>query len=93
MNAMVVIPYESEAYYVFDRGYVDHKRLYNITRHTSYFVIRAKKNLQLQYTQMNPAYERNGVMSDQIGKLTGLYISDSKNFLKQLKHEHFSKSI
>lgn len=75
MNAMDVIPYESEAYYIFDRGYVDYKRLYNVTRHTAYFVIRPKKNLQFQYTQMNPVNEKNGVMSDQIGKLTGFYIS------------------
>ena len=75
MNAMDVIPYESEAYYIFDRVYVDYKRLYNVTRHTAYFVIRAKKNLQFQYTQMNPVNEKNGVMSDQIGKLTGFYIS------------------
>ncbi len=75
MNAMDVIPYESEAYYIFYRGYVDYKRLYNVTRHTAYFVIRAKKNLQFQYTQMNPVNEKNGVMSDQIGKLTGFYIS------------------
>ncbi len=72
---MDVIPYESEAYYIFDRGYVDYKRLYNVTRHTAYFVIRAKKNLQFQYTQMNPVNEKSGVMSDQIGELTGFYIS------------------
>ena len=72
---MDVIPYESEAYYIFDRGYVDYKRLYNVTRHTAYFVIRAKINLQFQYTQMNPVNEKNGVMSDQIGELTGFYIS------------------
>ena len=75
VNAMDVIPYESGAYYIFDRGYVDFKRLYNITKHTAYFVIRAKKNLQFQCTQLKPINEKNGVMSDQIGKLTGFYIS------------------
>ena len=75
MNAMDVIPYEYGAYYVFDRGYVDYKRLYNITKHSAYFVIRAKKNLQFKYSQLNEVNERNGVMSDQIGKLTALYIS------------------
>ncbi len=74
VNAMDVIPYESGAYYVFDRGYVDFKRLYNITKHSAYFVIRAKKNLQFQFTQMNPVNERNGVMSNQIGKLGVLFI-------------------
>jgi hypothetical protein len=75
MNAMDVIPYEYGAYYVFDRGYVDFKRLYNITKYSAYFVIRAKKNLQFKYSQINEVNERNGVMSDQIGKLTGFYIS------------------
>lgn len=75
MNAMDVIPYECGAYYVFDRGYVDYTRLYNITKHSAYFVIRAKKNLQFKYTILNQVNERNGVMSDQIGKLTGFYIS------------------
>lgn len=75
MNAMDVIPYEYGAYYVFDRGYVDYKRLYNITMYSAYFVIRAKKNLQFKHTQINEVNERNGVMSDQIGKLTGFYIS------------------
>jgi hypothetical protein len=75
MNAMDVIPYECGAYYVFDRGYVDYTRLYNITKHSAYFVIRAKKNLQFKYTILNEVNEKNGVMSDQIGKLTGFYIS------------------
>ena len=75
MNAMDVIPYEYGAYYVFDRGYVDYKRLYNITKYSAHFVIRAKKNLQFKHTQINEVNERNGVMSDQIGKLTGFYIS------------------
>ena len=30
VNAMDFIPYESEAYYVFDRGYLDFKRLYHM---------------------------------------------------------------
>lgn len=74
MNAMDVILYEYGAYYVFDRGYVDYTRLYNITKHSSYFVIRAKKNLQFKYTTLNEVNERNGVMSYKIGKLTGYYI-------------------
>ena len=70
MKAMDIIPYESGAYYIFDRGYIDYKRLFAIANHTAYFVVRAKKNLQFQCTQTNPVNEKNGVMSDQIGKLT-----------------------
>jgi hypothetical protein len=37
---------ESGAYYIFDRGYIDYERLYRITGLGSYFVIRAKRNMQ-----------------------------------------------
>lgn len=45
-KAMKEIPYESGSYYVFDRGYNAFKELYKILLHESYFVVRAKKNLQ-----------------------------------------------
>ena len=75
MNAMDVIPYESEAYYVFDRGYVDFTRLYKITNHSAYFVIRAKTNLKFERMYSNKVNKTTGVRSDQIGKLTGFYVS------------------
>ncbi|WP_367273466.1 DUF4372 domain-containing protein [Prevotella sp.] len=40
------IPYESESYYIFDRGYNAFKELFKIHQHESFFVVRAKKNLQ-----------------------------------------------
>ena len=46
MNAMDVIPYETGAYYVFDRGYVDYTRLFKITLLSAFFVVRAKSNLK-----------------------------------------------
>jgi transposase len=75
MNAMDVIPYEFGAYYIFDRGYVDYKRLYNITKHSAYFVIRAKNNLQFKVLYFNEVNDKSGVISDKIGKLTGYYVS------------------
>jgi hypothetical protein len=70
VNALDVIPYEYGAYYVFDRGYIDFKRLYNITNHSAYFVVRAKNNLKFDSLQVNKANEDRGVKSDQIGYLT-----------------------
>ena len=61
MNAMDVIPYESEAYYVFDRGYVDFTRLYKITNHSAYFVIRAKTNLKFERMYSNKVNKTTGV--------------------------------
>lgn len=75
VNAMDVIPYEVGAYYVFDRGYVDFKRLYKITTLSSYFVVRAKSNLNFIRMYSNKVNKENGVKVDQIGKLTGFYVS------------------
>lgn len=75
VNAMDVIPYESEAYYVFDRGYVDYTRLHKITNHSAYFVIRAKSNLKFDRMYSNKVNRTEGVQCDQIGKLSGFYVS------------------
>ncbi|MBK7212089.1 MAG: IS4 family transposase [Bacteroidales bacterium] len=75
VNAMDVISYESEAYYIFDRGYVDYTRLYRITNHSAYFVIRAKTNLQFSRMYSNKVDKTTGVKCDQVGKLTGFYVS------------------
>ena len=45
-RAMKEIPYESGSYYVFDRGYNAFKELFKIHQQESFFVVRAKKNLQ-----------------------------------------------
>ena len=46
VRAMDEIPYEPGSYYIFDRGYNDFSRLYRIACTESFFVVRAKKNLQ-----------------------------------------------
>ena len=45
-KAMPGIPYETGAYYVFDRGYNNFGELYRIQRMESFFVVRAKTNLR-----------------------------------------------
>ena len=76
MNAMDLISYETGAYYIFDRGYVDFTRLYKITNHSAYFVIRAKSNLKFERMYSNKVDKTTGVQCDQIGKLTGFYVSN-----------------
>jgi len=75
VNAMDYIPYEVGAYYIFDRGYVDYTRLYKITFLLAYFVVRAKSNLKFRRMYSNKSDKTTGVLSDQIGKLTGFYVS------------------
>jgi hypothetical protein len=75
MNAMDMIPYEREAYYVFDRGYVDYTRLYRITGQSAFFVVRAKSNLRFTRLYSRKADKTTGIFLDQIGKLSGFYTS------------------
>jgi len=87
VNAMDYIPYESDAYYIFDRGYVDYFRLYKITLLSAYFVVRAKSNLQFKRIYSQKVDKSTGVQSDQIGKLTGFYVSkDYPDKLRRVKY-------
>lgn len=78
VNAMDIIPYETGAYYVFDRGYFDLRRLYHITQIESYFVIREKDRLQYEVVkEQNTNHNADGILADQVIKLTG-YASPRK---------------
>lgn len=86
VNAMDFIPYESGAYYIFDRGYVDYKRLYHITELSAYFVIRAKANFKFRRMYSNKVDKSTGVIYDQIGKFTGIYaLKDYPVKLRRIK--------
>lgn len=86
MNAMDVIPYEAGAHYVFDRGYVDYQRLHRITMLQAYFVVRAKSNLKFRRMYSKKTDRSTGVLCDQLGKLTGFYVSkDYPDKLRRVK--------
>ena len=68
MNAMDVIPYEENAFYIFDRGYNDFKRLYHITVIGAYFVNRGKKNNDFRPMSWKRRFlSKSGILSDAIG--------------------------
>ena len=90
VNAMDVIPYETEAYYVFDRGYVDYTRLYRITLLQAWFVIRAKSNLKFNRMYSRKVDKTTGVLCDQIGKLSG--IKTSKQYPAKIRRIKFHDS-
>ena len=68
-RAMNEIPYETGAYYIFDRGYNCFKSLYKIETFESYFVVRAKTNLQFKAKHWKRRLPKN-VLADAIGELT-----------------------
>jgi hypothetical protein len=87
VNAMDYLIYEAGAFYIFDRGYVDYTRLYKITVHSAYFVIRAKSNIKFQRMYSLKVDKSSGVLCDQIGKLTGFYVS--KDYPEKLRRVKF----
>ena len=82
VRAMDEIPYEPSAYYIFDRGYNDFSRLFRITCTESFFVVRAKKNLQYRPIKWRRRLPEN-VLSDAVVVLSGYY--PSKHYPKLLR--------
>ncbi|NJO25405.1 MAG: IS4 family transposase [Bacteroidia bacterium] len=75
VKAMDEITYEPGSFYVFDRGYLDFKRLFVIHEAKSFFVIRAKNNLQFKRQYSAAVNKKTGVQCDQAGELKGFYSS------------------
>ena len=68
MNAMDVIPYEENSFYIFDRGYNDFARLFRINAIGAYFIVRGMKNNDfkpMKWTRRFPP--GSGILSDAIG--------------------------
>jgi hypothetical protein len=87
VNALDLLYYEPGGYYILDRGYVDYKRLFRIHQNSAFFVVRAKDNLQFRRMYSNKVNKENGVLLDQIGKLTGFYVL--KDYPEKLRHIKF----
>ena len=68
-NSMKEIPYESGSYYVFDRGYNAFKELFKIHQHESFFVVRAKKNLQYKCCKWRRRLPKN-ILTDAVIEFT-----------------------
>jgi len=75
-TAMSSIPYEPNAYYIFDRAYDSFKELYRIHLTDSFYVVRAKTNLKYNIVKWKRRMPEN-VLTDAEVKLTG-YLSEKK---------------
>ena len=68
-KAMQEIPYETDAYYIFDRGYNNFGELNRIQRMESFFVVRAKSNLQYRCVRWKRRMPKN-ILTDAEIELT-----------------------
>lgn len=75
-TAIQSISYEPNAYYMFDRAYDSFKELYRIHLTCSFYVVRAKKNLQYRMVKWERRMPKNALTDAEV-KLTG-YMSEKK---------------
>ncbi len=66
------LPIEPGAFSVMDRGYVDFARLFRFTRHSAFFVTRAKRNLDYTRRVSRKVDKSTGLRSDQTIMLAGV---------------------
>ena len=85
-KAIKGIPYESGSYYVFDRGYNAFKGLNKIRLNESYFVVRAKKNLQYKCVKWKRRLPKN-VLTDSVIELTD--VNTQKKYPERLRLVRF----
>lgn len=81
-KVMPEIPYETGAYYIFDRGYNNFKELFRIQRMESCFVVRAKTNLQYKCVKWKRRMPKN-ILSDAEIELT--VYNSRKDYLDNLR--------
>jgi hypothetical protein len=75
VNALDWLDYEKGGFYIFDRGYVDFKRLHRIHEEKAFFIVRAKTNLKFNRMYSLPYDKKSNICSDQIGILPNFYSS------------------
>lgn len=73
VNALDYINFETNSFYVMDRGYVDYKRLYQIHQSNAFFVTRAKDNMNFRRVYSHEVDKSKGVLCDQTILLNGYY--------------------
>ena len=87
VNALDILPLEAGAFYVMDRGYLDFARLYAISQHSAFFVIRAKSNLRCRRVYSHQIDRETGLICDQSVMLTGFYqCKDYPDKLRRVKY-------
>lgn len=71
VNVLDILTLDPGSFLVMDRGYLDFARLYALHQALSFFVTRAKSNLQFRRQYSHSVDKSSGVRSDQTGVLTG----------------------
>ena len=65
VNVLDILPLETGAFYIMDRGYLDFSRLYTMHQAGALFVMRAKSNMNARRVYSAPVDKTTGVVCDQ----------------------------
>ena len=87
VNILDILIAEPGAYYVMDRGYLDFARLYLMHQAGSFFVTRAKSNLDARRVYSAPTDRTTGVICDQRIVLNGYH--SARDYPDQLRRIRF----
>ena len=88
VNALDVLTYEANGFYIMDKAYVDFKRLFTINLSNAYYVTRAKENFNFKRISSVKPDKTNGIICDQIVKLKG--VKSSTNYPAVLRRIKYS---
>ncbi|HEX7458938.1 MAG TPA: IS4 family transposase, partial [Ginsengibacter sp.] len=84
------IEFESNGFYIMDRGFVDYERLFTIQQQQAYFITRAKTNMKCRRIYSAKVDKTTGVLYDQTIQLVNFYVS--KQYPKKLRRvKYFDK--
>ena len=77
VNVLDLLLPEAGAFYVMDRGYLDFARLYALDQAGSFFVTRAKRNMNARRLYSAPADRSTGLICDQTVALNNFYAAQA----------------
>ena len=87
VNVLDMLIPEAGAFYVMDRGYLDFARLYALDQAGSFFVTRAKRNLDARRVYSAPIDRSTGLICDQRIALNGFYAAqDYPDHLRRIRY-------
>lgn len=91
VNLLDTIDFESNSFYIMDKGYIDYQRLYKINQSDAFFVTRAKDNMSYRRLYSKKKDKSSGVLFDQIIKLNNYYAS--KDYPEKMRMIKYYDSI
>jgi len=87
VNILDEVDYIPGAFYIFDRAYVDYKRLYHLNQSGAFFVTRAKRRMRFKVVESRPVDKDSGLLCDQTIRLTGTTSAkDYPDCLRRIKY-------